>query len=29
MTVIETVLLISNLMLIVGVILGHIVDQID
>jgi len=28
MTVIEAVLLISNLMLIVGVILGHIVDQI-
>jgi hypothetical protein len=29
MTVIETVLLISNFMLIAGVILGHIVDQID
>jgi hypothetical protein len=28
MTVIEAVLLISNLVLIVGVILGHIVDQI-
>ena len=29
MTAIETTLLISNLLLIVGIILGQIVDQID